>query len=217
MGARTEGLPWERRPREGEQAYAAFLAYRDLGPRRTLEATRKHLGKGPGYLKPIERWSALRDWRLRACAWDDHLQAERDEVAAEEAAKWERRRLQALEEGWQTCRALRARLTQRLAISLEPEASAVAPSEPAQEMPEALPDAVATPAEATASATPGRGPVRWNDLTVARLAKLVMEMEWAILTEALPPPGAIDPLTATPEEIKAYLVLHPRLGRPPPR
>ena len=32
MSARVEVLPWERQPREGEQAYAAFLAYRDLGP-----------------------------------------------------------------------------------------------------------------------------------------------------------------------------------------
>ena len=30
MGARAEGLPWERQPREGEEAYSAFLAYRDL-------------------------------------------------------------------------------------------------------------------------------------------------------------------------------------------
>ena len=59
--------------------------------------------------------------------------------------------------------------------------------------------------------------MRWNDLTVARLAKLVVELEWAILAEALPPPGGIDPLTATDEEIKAYLARHPRLGRPPPR
>ena len=119
MGARVEVLPWERQPREGEEAYAAFLAYRDLGPGRTHEATRKRLGKRPGYLKPIERWSALRDWRRRAGAWDAHLQAERDKVAAEEAAKWERRRLQALEEGWQLCRALRARLEQMLALPLE--------------------------------------------------------------------------------------------------
>src|SRR5690349_13852957 len=97
MGTRVESLPWERQPREGEEAYAAFLAYRDLGPYRTHEATRKSLGKRPGYLKPIERWSASRDWRMRAGAWDDHLQAERDKVAREEAAKWERRRLQALE------------------------------------------------------------------------------------------------------------------------
>ena len=213
MGARAEGLPWERQPREGEEAYAAFLAYRDLGPWRTHEATRKRLGKSPGYLKPIERWSALRDWRRRACAWDDHLQAERDKVAAEEAAKWERRRLQALEEGWQLCRALRARLAQMLAIP--PEMPAVAPPEPARKMPEAIPDAVATPEEAEETA--GRGPTRGNDLTVARLAKLVVELEWALLNEALPPPGKIDPLTATDEEIKAYLALHPRFGRPPPR
>ena len=149
----------------------------------------------------------------RSCAWDDHLQAERDKVAAEEAAKWERRRLQALEEGWQLCRALRARLEQMLAIP--PETPAVATSEPAEETPEAIPEAVATPEAARATA--GRGPSRGNDLAVVRLSKLVVELEWAILNEALPPPGEIDPLTATDEEIKAYLVLHPRLGRPPPR
>ena len=38
---------------------------------------------------------------------------------AEEAVKWERRRLQALEEGWQICRALRARLEQMLAVPPE--------------------------------------------------------------------------------------------------
>ena len=52
---------------------------------------------------------------------------------------------------------------------------------------------------------------------MARLAKLVVELEWALLDEALPPPGMIDPLTATPEELEAFLALHPRLGRPPPR
>jgi len=213
MSARVEVLPWERQPREGERAYAAFLAYRDLGPGRTHEATRQRLGKSPGYLKPIERWSASWDWRRRAGAWEDHLQSERDKVAAEEAAKWERRRLQALEEGWQLCRALRARLEQMLALPLE--MPAVAPPEPAQEMPEAIPDAIATP-EAV-KATAGRGPTRWNYLTVARLAKLVVELEWALIAEALPPPGALDPLTATAEEIKAYLARHPRLGRPPPR
>src|ERR687890_2228489 len=109
MNAHVGLLSWDRQPREGEAAYAAFLAYRDLGPYRTHEATRKRLGKGPGYLKPIERWSSLRDWRVRARAWDDHLQAERDRVAAEHAALWERRRLQALENGWQTCQALRDR------------------------------------------------------------------------------------------------------------
>ncbi len=211
MSTCVEVLPWGRQPREGEEAYAAFLAYRDLGPTRTHEATRERLGKRPGYLKPIERWSAGRQWRQRSSAWDDHLQAERDKVAAEEAAKWERRRLQALEEGWQLCRSLRAKLAQMLAFPLEAPPAA-ATSEPSEGTPEAIPNAVATP-----EATAGRGPTRWNYLTVARLSKLVVELEWALLAEALPPPGDIDPLTATDEEVKAYLARHPRLGRPPPR
>ncbi len=213
MSARMERLPWDRQPREGEQAYAAFLAYRDLGPSRTLEATRKHLGKSPGYLKPIERWSALRDWRQRSCAWDDHLQSGRDKVAAEQAALWERRRLQALEEGWQLCRSLRAKLAQMLAIPLE--TPAVAASLPAEETRAVIAEAVAAPEAARPTAS--RGPSRWDYTTVARLSKLVIELEWALLIEALPVPPPIDPLTATAEEIKAYLARHPRRGHPPPR
>src|SRR6187401_2651919 len=98
MVERTEVLPWGRQPREGERAYAAFLAYRDLGTGRTHDATRQRLGKRPGYLKPIERWSASWQWRRRSAAWDRHLQDGRDQVAAERAALWERRRLEALEE-----------------------------------------------------------------------------------------------------------------------
>ena len=211
MTARVERPSWERQPGEGERAYAAFLAYRDLGPMRTLEATRKSLLKRPGYLKPIERWSARCEWRWRAGAWDDHLQAEREQVAAEEAAKWERRRLQALEEGWQTCQALRARLAQRLALPLEPPPAA-APSGPAEGPPVAIPESVAAP-----EATSRRGSARENDLALARLAKLIVQLEWALITEALPPPAEIDPWTASDEEIKAYMARHPRMGRPPSR
>ncbi len=221
MSACVEVIAWGRQPREGEQAYAAFLAYRDLGPWRTHEATRLRLGKRPGYLKPIERWSARRDWRLRAGAWDAHLQAERDEVTAQETAKWERRRLQAMEDGWQTCRALRARLAQRLDSPPEMQmpTPAVAPAMPAMEAPGALADADAGAPPEEAKATAGRGPapVRCDDLTLARLAKLIVDLEWALIAEALPAPPEIDPLTATDDEIKAYLARHPRLGRPPRR
>ena len=214
MGARVERLPWERQPREGEEAYAAFLAYRDLGPWRTHEATRMRLGKRPGYLKPIERWSALRDWRGGPCAWDDHLQAERDKVAAEEAAKWERRRLQALEEGWQTLPGAAGQAGADARHRPRRRRPSPRPSRPRRcRRPSPTPSRRPRRPRTTA----GRGPTRWNDMTVARLAKLVVELEWALLNEALPPPGKFDPLTATDEEIKAYLVLHPRFGRPPPR
>ncbi len=62
-----------------------------------------------------------------------------------------------------------------------------------------------------------RGPSRWDDSTVARLSKLVVELEWAILAEALPGPEEIDPLSATTEEFKACRARHPRRGHPPPR
>ena len=52
------------------------------------------------------------------------------------------------------CRALRARLKQMLA--LPPETPAVAPPEPAGQMPEALPEAVATPEEAEGRPDAGR-------------------------------------------------------------
>src|SRR5918993_4015534 len=133
MNATMRVFPWERQPREGEWAYAAFLAYRDLGPWRTLEATRIHLGKKPGYLRTIEGWSGGHDWRGRAGDWDARLKAERDKVAVAEAEKWERRRLQALEDGWRTCQLLRARLDRILTAPPEPEAPALTPLGPAEE------------------------------------------------------------------------------------
>ena len=214
MGARAEVLPWERQPREGEEAYAAFLAYRDLGPRRTHEATRMRLGKRPGYLKPIERWSALR--RLAAAG------VRLGRPPASRARQG--RRGGGGEVGAAPPPGAGGGLAALPGAAGQAGADArhrprrrrpsPRPSRP-EATPEAIPDAVATPEEARQTA--GRGPSRWNDLTVARLSKLVVELEWALLNEALPPPGKIDPLTATDEEIKAYLVLHPRFGRPPPR
>ena len=73
----------------------------------------------------------------------------------------ERRRLQALEEGWQLCRALRARLEQMLAMP--PETPAVAPPEPAREVPEAIPDAGAPPEAARRRRGAGRrGGTTWR-------------------------------------------------------
>ena len=160
MGVRAEGLPWERQPREGEEAYAAFLAYRDLGPGRTLEATRMHSARGRA---TSSRSSGGRPAAtgVRAGPGTTTCRPSATRSPREEAAKWEQRRLQALEEGWQLCQELRARLEQMLAIP--PETPAVAPPEPARERPEALPDAVATPEEAGASAGAGRrGGTTWR-------------------------------------------------------
>ena len=81
MDVRAEGLPWERQPREGEGGLCGLPGV----PRPRAEADLRGdadatSARRPGYLKPIERWSASWDWRGRAVAWDDHLQAERDKV-----------------------------------------------------------------------------------------------------------------------------------------
>ena len=56
-----EGKPWGRQRNESAKAYAAFRAWRDRGPERTLAGTRSI----------DRRWSARWHWRQRAAAWDD--------------------------------------------------------------------------------------------------------------------------------------------------
>ena len=64
----------ERLPQESMKAYAAFCAYRDLGPDRSMAKAGEVLGKSQGLM---EGWSAAYDWVKRATAWDD----EQDRVA----------------------------------------------------------------------------------------------------------------------------------------
>ena len=81
--------PWQRRKGESRKAYAAFLAYRDLGPDRSLSRVAEALGK---QLSLMKRWSAKHEWVWRAEAWDQARRVEADETSrrAREAA-YERR------------------------------------------------------------------------------------------------------------------------------
>lgn len=68
--------PWERQPNESDVAFAAFLIYRDLAPRRRLALVAQQSGKS---VPLMERWSAHHKWRDRAAAWD----REQDRVGRE--------------------------------------------------------------------------------------------------------------------------------------
>jgi hypothetical protein len=119
-----EGQPWDRQKGESEAAYRAFLAYRDLGPGRSREAAyARWAGHGKGTERApagkFTKWCAENDWVERARAWDDHLQAERDAIAAAEARKWEQRRQQSLEENWQAAQLLRDKARKMLAFPLQ--------------------------------------------------------------------------------------------------
>ncbi len=76
--------PWEQRPRETARAHRAFLAFRNLGPDRTIAATARALGCSAALLY---RWSRQHNWMERAYAWD--LVCRREEDAALREARQE--------------------------------------------------------------------------------------------------------------------------------
>ena len=68
---------WNRIDRETSKAFDAFCCYRDQGPNRSIQRTAAELGKS---LTPLRRWVTKWGWMERALAWDEHLQAVRDEA-----------------------------------------------------------------------------------------------------------------------------------------
>ncbi len=122
--------PWDKQPRESNEAYAAFCVYRDLGPSRTLaaayrayrEGTQKRLrgtfsddasDKSTGLQVPGS-WKKNRvsgNWNARAEAYDAHLLRSATEARASAAAvggeNWLVRRDEQREYEWE----LRTRVT----------------------------------------------------------------------------------------------------------
>lgn len=80
----TNPTPWERRDGESDQAWAAFVAFRNLGPNtRTLSLAAAEVGKSRSTLSEFSRKN---DWRKRATAWDMHCdEQERGRDATEHA------------------------------------------------------------------------------------------------------------------------------------
>ena len=92
---------FEQQPKESAKAFAAFKAYLDMGPERSLAAVGQQLGKSVGL---IERWSAKFDWTARVQAKAAHLaivECEATEaLRVGKAAEWERREQQLRETEW---------------------------------------------------------------------------------------------------------------------
>jgi hypothetical protein len=67
----------EQLPTESAKAYAAFVAYCELGTQRSHEAVGQKLGKSR---QIINRWSAQHRWQERVRAYDAAIAAERAEI-----------------------------------------------------------------------------------------------------------------------------------------
>ena len=75
-------MPFEQQPRESAKAFAAFRAYLDMGPQRSLRELARKLDKS---VTLLGNWSAKYDWPARVQAYAGHL-ALVERKAAEQAA-----------------------------------------------------------------------------------------------------------------------------------
>ncbi len=84
---------WERQPAETDVGFEAFVAYRDLGPKRSQEKVATILGKRSATLGT---WAVKNQWVERSCQWDAHIDRHRAKgmsIAAEnEGERWMRER-----------------------------------------------------------------------------------------------------------------------------
>jgi hypothetical protein len=84
----TAPAPWERQADESDRAFAAFVVYRDLGGRRSLDEVcrrlypRSQTGRKRAATGRVQLWSTRHRWVARARAWD----AERDRLSRQAAA-----------------------------------------------------------------------------------------------------------------------------------
>jgi len=86
---------WQRQAGETARQYQAFLAYRALGPDRTLPEAARRLGIS---LSLVKRWSSRNQWRVRAELWDAHEREQAEEEARTVRERAYRRRVEYAEQ-----------------------------------------------------------------------------------------------------------------------
>lgn len=82
-GLATDREPWSRQPHETENAFAAFILFRDQTPPRSIVRLADDLGRVKA--QQYYRWSSQWNWPSRVNAWDGYYQQERDRISIAEA------------------------------------------------------------------------------------------------------------------------------------
>lgn len=97
MPKRSETKPWERQDKEGEKPFEAFVIYRDMGEKRTLQAVADKLRKS---YTLIRRWKDTWAWEDRVRAYDNNLQKEAHAEAVKKARKMADRHIGICSRSW---------------------------------------------------------------------------------------------------------------------
>lgn len=87
----TPTNPWDMRPGETARAYAAFCAYRDMGPDRSLRGLRDSGNRAASNLRQMADWSSKHDWPDRAASWDQFVDHEVQDDQLEQIKEMRRR------------------------------------------------------------------------------------------------------------------------------
>lgn len=91
-----EEHPWVQRKDDGEtaRAYAAFRAYMNLGPKRTLAKAAEVEGKKPSQ---FEEWSVRYQWVARCAAYDSYVVSAEVDGFAQQMASVRSRQMEILD------------------------------------------------------------------------------------------------------------------------
>ena len=81
---------WCRRDEESFRAFAAFVAYRDMGSKRSIRGLAKKLQCNDAQ---FGRWSSVHMWQERCSAWDEHLDNQSQNVQIDQLKAMKERQI----------------------------------------------------------------------------------------------------------------------------
>jgi hypothetical protein len=177
---------FERLPTEPMKAWQAFVAYRNMGYDRTMDAVRIALARPSGYLRQLQDWSGRYEWVRRARLFDDHIERSARREAQRSIPLWEKLRQDALRANIELTAKLRERIESMLMHPLLKERVEVG---------------------ANGRSTVYLIPAGWNWSSIATMVKCLSELEAATIAEGLldEEAEAFDPATATLQECRDFI------------
>lgn len=92
--------------KESAKAYAAFLAYCDMGSGRSLRKMVEKYNKSTSYVRQLARWSIDHDWQRRVKEYDSEQAAERNEARRKRREEMEDRHARESQEEQEIARKL---------------------------------------------------------------------------------------------------------------